>query len=401
MRICKGYLLGIGMLCLLPFVQVRGEGSRTWDKIWSLPAIGVPIIVHSPETNWGFGAGVQGYFKLPDAERTSIVYGDGCYTLNKQYYISVGGTIYFGGSTPWFMLFRGGYRNYPDTYYGIGNTITEERLHGTPYTSQRGTAHIETQLYLPANWSIGPLFDFIHEKTGNWENEEMGKWENEKITNDQINDKIVNRPYSEADRLTVRRKEIVNTMWALGVVTQYDTRDTLYYPHKGIFFKASAAHYEPALGSTARMTHLQADLRQFIPLPKDIIFAWQFKTEWALSDEEETIPFQILPTLGGQDLVRGVRRNMFRDNVMMALQAEFRFPIWNFLRLHAFAGIGDVYNTDHWNWATPKIGYGLGLRIGINDAHINIRLDVARNNIYKNWNTWESYAFYLTATEAF
>ncbi len=373
-RTVKRYLLGASLLCLVPFVQVRGEGSRTWDKLWSLPAIGVPIIVHSPETNWGFGAGVQGYFKLPDSEHTSIVYGDGCYTLNKQYYISAGGTLYFGGDTPWFLRFKGSFRDYPDTYYGVGNTVTEERLHGVPYTSQRGAAHIEAQLYLPANWSIGPLFDFTHEKIKKWENEKMGECGNEKI---------------------------VNIMWSLGVVTQYDTRDTLYYPHNGLFFKASAAHYEPALGSTARMTHLQADLRQFISLPKNIIFAWQFKTEWALSDNVESIPFQMLPTLGGQDLVRGVRQNMFRDNVMMALQAEFRFPLWNFLRLHAFAGIGDVYNTDHWRWATPKIGYGLGLRIGINDAHINIRLDVARNNIYKNWNTWDSYAFYITATEAF
>jgi hypothetical protein len=92
---------------------------------------------------------------------------------------------------------------------------------------------------------------------------------------------------------------------------------------------------------------------------------------------------------------------MFTDNAMMALQAEFRFPIWRFIRIHAFAVIRDVYNTEHWNWATPKIGYGLGLRVGINKAKINIRFDIARNNIYKEWNTLNSYSFYLTATEAF
>ena len=372
LRTLRRYILGLGILCLVPFVQVRGEGSRTWGKIWSLPVIGVPIIVHSPETDWGFGAGVQGYFKLPDSERTSIVYGDGCYTLNKQYYFSAGGTLYFGGNTPWFMRFRGAYRNYPDVYYGLGNEITEARKHGEAYLSQRGNASIQAQIFLPANWSVGPAFNFFYEK---------------------INSEAINHINSEAINPTV--------MWALGAVTQYDTRDTLYYPHKGIFFKASVLHYESALGSSARMTYLQADLRQFITLPKDIIIAWQFATDWALSDNVAAIPFQCLPTLGGQDLVRGVRRNMFRDNVMMALQAEFRFPIWRFIRFHVFAGIGDVYNTDHWHWATPKVGYGLGLRVGINDAKINVRFDIARNNIYKEWNTWESYSFYITATEAF
>lgn len=348
--------------------MVRGEETTdslsTWDKVLNWPVIGVPVVTHSPETNWGFGAGIQGYFKMPEADKTSIVYGDGCYTLNKQYYISVGGTFYFGGKTPWFLSFRGGYRNYPDVFYGLGNTITEDRKKGKSFDSQRGTAHVEAQLYLPAHWSIGPLFSFIHERST-----------------------LSEYPYT--------------LMWGLGVVTQYDTRDVLYYPSDGLFFKASVTHFDKALGSTARVTYLKADLRHFVPLPYTIVFAWQFTTEWALSDDISSIPFRCLPTLGGQDLVRGVRRNMFTDNAMMALQAEFRFPIWRFIRIHAFAGIGDVYNTDHWNWATPKIGYGLGLRVGINKAKVNVRFDVARNNIYKEWNTLDSWSFYLTATEAF
>ena len=370
------------VLCMSLFAHAETSESPTrqfWNKVFNLPAIVVPIVVHSPETKWGFGLGMQSYFSMPFSQTTSIIYFNACYTLNKQYYVDVGGSFYFGGNTPWFMRWNGGYRNYPDTYFGIGNVYTEEKLHGLPYNSQRGTVDIETQVYLPVHWSIGPTFDFTHEK----------------ITTSETNSK---QSGSTSD-ISKDGKPII--MWSLGVVTQYDTRDTIYYPHNGLFFKASIAHYEPALGSTARVTHLQADLRQFLSLPKDIIFAWQFKTEWALSDNVASIPFTCLPTLGGQDLVRGVRRNMFRDNVMMALQAEFRFPIYKWIRLHAFAGIGDVYNTDDWNWATPKIGYGLGLRVCINQARINLRFDIARNNLYREWNTWESYSFYLTATEAF
>ena len=178
------------MLLIGLTVHVHGEGSRTWDKLWSLPAIGVPIIVHSPETDWGFGAGVQGYFKMPDSERTSIVYGDGCYTLNKQYYFSAGGTFYFGGNTPWFLRFRGGYRNYPDTYYGLGNEYGYDQQHPLPYTSQRRHAYIEAQFELPANWSLGPLFNFRHEKY-----------------------LLSTIDYQQS------------TIWGLGAVTQYDTRN--------------------------------------------------------------------------------------------------------------------------------------------------------------------------------
>jgi hypothetical protein len=41
------------------------------------------------------------------------------------------------------------------------------------------------------------------------------------------------------------------------------------------------------------------------------------------------------------------------------------------------------------------------LRLTINRAKINIRADVARNNIYPSWKDIRGYGFYLTATEAF
>ena len=58
-------------------------------------------------------------------------------------------------------------------------------------------------------------------------------------------------------------------------------------------------------------------------------------------------------------------------------------------------------NYTHWQWGRPKVGCGLGLRLTINHAKINIRADIARNNIYPNWGDIRGYGFYLTATEAF
>ena len=234
---------------------------------------------------------------------------------------------------------------------------------GTAYNSRRGYLYLQPLIALPRHWSVGPLFDYRQEHTD--------------IAPDML-------------------------MWGLGGALQYDTRDITYYPHSGIFFKFTATHYDHLIGSTARLTYLQADLRQFVPIYKELLFAWQFRTDWALATNgAAAVPFQMLPTLGGQDLLRGIPRNMFRDNAMIALQGELRIPVWRFIHATAFAGIGDVYNTARWQWAMPKVGYGLGLRTGINRAKVNIRFDLARNNIYKEWNTWRSYSFYLTATEAF
>ncbi|MGM9838367.1 MAG: BamA/TamA family outer membrane protein [Paludibacteraceae bacterium] len=340
--------------------------AASLDSLMNLPAMGVPIVNYSPETGWEFGAAAQGYFRLPDQSRTSIVQLDGAYSLKRQWYVNAQGSLYMGRKTPWMLLFRGGYRHYPDVYYARGNGGNNRPKQGVAYNSQRGYVHLQPLILLPRQWYIGPVFDFLYERTD----------------------------------LSIAVPDAL--MWGIGAVLQYDSRDVLFYPHRGLFFKLTATHYDTALGSTARLTRIQTDLRQFVPIYRDLVFAWQLRTEWSLAaNGGEAVPFQLLPTFGGQDLLRGVARNMYRDNAMLALQAELRIPIWNLLRACVFAGVGDVYNTQHWQWATPKVGYGLGLRIGINRAKVNIRFDVARNNIYKEWNTWQSYSFYLTATEAF
>jgi hemolysin activation/secretion protein len=111
--------------------------------------------------------------------------------------------------------------------------------------------------------------------------------------------------------------------------------------------------------------------------------------------------YPMLPRLGGQDGLRGVNSDMFRDDIMMALQAELRIPIWSVFRAAVFAGIGDVYDYHNWHWEVPKVGYGVGLRAAINKAKVNIRFDVARSNVDPRWNDIKAYSFYLTATEAF
>ena len=137
---------------------------------------------------------------------------------------------------------------------------------------------------------------------------------------------------------------------------------------------------------------IQLDLRHYIPLYKELILAWNFRSEIAVGNN---VPFQLLPTIGGQDLVRGIRQNKFKNNTLFALQAELRIPIWRFLKAAVFGSIGDVYNYNNWHWATPKIGYGAGLRACIHQAKTNIRFDVARQNYSNDW------SFYFTVKEAF
>ena len=358
------------------------------DSIMNLPAMGIPVVNYSPESTWEFGAAAQGYFRLPNQERTSIVQLDGTYSLRHQWYINAQGTLYFGArsaSPAWQLQFRAGYSDRPATYYGVyddphfaneGNTGIGMLRKGTPYQMQRAYLNLQAPIRIDRDWSVGPMLDIL-------------------VAQYNIEGK-----YKTPSPLVQA---------AVGAVGVYDTRDNVFYPTQGIFFKLSAAaawtnKVDIPEGQQATINGLlSADLRQFIALPHNLVLAWQLKTQMMLSPLfiSHITMYPMLPRLGGQDGLRGVNSDMFRDDIMMALQAELRIPIWSIFRAAVFAGIGDVYDYHNWHWEVPKVGYGIGLRAAINKAKVNIRFDVARSNVDPRWNNINAYSFYLTATEAF
>ena len=187
------------------------------DSLLNLPAMGIPVVNYSPESTWEFGAAAQGYFRLPNQERTSIVQLDGTYSLNHQWYINGQGTLYFGHKLPWQLTFKAGYSNRPATYYGTyhdsyfanqGNTNIGMLRQGIPYQLQRGYLNIQAPIYVGEHIAVGPMADIL-------------------IAQFSIQD-----TYSTVHPLV---------QVALGAIAQYDSRDNVFYPTKGIFAKLSAA----------------------------------------------------------------------------------------------------------------------------------------------------------------
>lgn len=355
---------------LLVWMNLTGLSAAKLDSMPNWPAMGVPVINYTPETSWEFGAAAQVYFKLQHNPHTSIVQVGGAYSLKHQWYANVQGTLYLGSDIPWLIQFRGGYRYYPDTYYGIGNQPDQPDTYarkGLSYHSQRAYGYVQPLVSVGKSWYVGGHMECL--------------WEHTRLQNAD-------------DTVTI-------LMPAVGFTAFLDTRDVIYYPNKGMFLKFAATHYNHVWGATATVTRLYVDWRHFVPLGKGFIWCYQICASMSLSGDAASIPFQMLPTLGGQDLIRGIPYGMFRDNTMLAMQTELRMPVWRWIRACAFIGMGDVNDYTNWQWGRPKVGYGLGLRLTINRAKINIRADVARNNIYPNWGDIRGYGFYLTATEAF
>ncbi len=345
--------------------------NRFVDKLTNLRFLIVPVPSFAPETNWSFGLGGSYYYHCKGRPRMSDLSFEGAYTLNQQWYVSLTNTTYFGGNNQWFMYSKAGYRNYPDYYYQP-NTSTQYDVTRWGYTSNNVYLQLQPQRHITSDWIVGANTHLFYDKA------------------------IFNEHTSETLQI------------GLGAIVSYDSRDNLFYPAKGLFLKLIGSYYAECLPKTygeAGYGNISLDFRHFVTLYKELIFAYQLKGEAAIGNN---IPFQMQPTIGGGDWIRGIRSGQYRNDAAVGLQAELRFPIYSILRGTAFWGIGDAYDMHNWQWTTPKMGYGLGLRLQFNKNKINVRFDVAHDYIKEKYtadskyNYWrDGFSFYLTVKEAF
>ena len=88
-------------------------------------------------------------------------------------------------------------------------------------------------------------------------------------------------------------------------------------------------------------------------------------------------PFDLLPQLGGEYLVRGYYGGRFRDRSLVALQVEYRAHIWRRLGAIGFLSAGRVASTlSDLNLSGLKPAAGFGLRFLLApDEGLNLRAD--------------------------
>jgi hypothetical protein len=118
-----------------------------------------------------------------------------------------------------------------------------------------------------------------------------------------------------------------------------------------------------------------ADMRIYHAFSHSVVVAGQWQTTFTTGDT----PFQKLPRLGGDKLMRGIYDGRFRDNIASAMQAELRFvPVWWRFGITAFAALGTVSNSVT-TFTTNNLQYavGGGFRFVFNEKErLHIRADL-------------------------
>jgi hypothetical protein len=162
-----------------------------------------------------------------------------------------------------------------------------------------------------------------------------------------------------------------------GLRLTYEGRDSQVAATSGLYLDASATLFGRAFGAGSSYALFSLDARAYAtPLEgSGTVFAAQFYAAAAAGEA----PFQELPRLGGDRLLRGWFEGKYRGPGLVALQAEARIPVWSFLNVALYAGIGQVAErSGAMDFATPLAAAGIGARIVLDkESGAALRLDLA------------------------
>ena len=159
-----------------------------------------------------------------------------------------------------------------------------------------------------------------------------------------------------------------------------DWRTSPGYSRRGGFYGVTVHDFaEPDDAYSFRQVDYEAI--QHIPLLRDTwVLSLHGRVETTYTDENEQVPFFMLPALGGGSSLRGFSSWRFRDRHSLLLQAEWRVPANRFLDVALFYDAGKVTaRRGDLNLDGLKDDYGLGFRFH-GPAATLLRIELAKGN---------------------
>jgi len=323
----------------------------------------LPILFYTPETGIAGGAAVMYLYRERSSTRASSITGDVIYTQKKQIIVEVGGDQYFGQGD-YRLLSNLSFQKYPSKFFGIGNHTSSQDEE--QYTPQSFVLRAVLYRNFYARFNIGPIIRF--ESASMKETIPTGLLATGTISGSKG-----------------------GISAGLGLAANWDSRDNTFSAHSGSFYQVTGLFYRSAFGSDYTYTDIQIDARNFFEIGRTHVLAVQAGGQII----EGLPPLQSLAKFGGMSLLRGYFDGRYRDKNGIALQVEYRLPVWWRFGMVGFAGIAQVADQiNHFGFNRFWFAGGVGLRFFWNpQERISLRLDYGIGN--------NSAGMYVTVTEAF
>lgn len=323
----------------------------------------VPTIVTEPALG-GFGAAVAPVFlkKRPpviEADGTKrlvnpdITGGLGMYTANKSW---MAGAFRSATLVKSKILYRG-FAAYGDmnlSFYAnnLPNQSDQEfklNFKSTIFYTQW------LKQFKNAKWSAGPQYLFLNSK--------------------------INLPDFNLPPPFVDPKDIRSTISQLGGALQFDGRDNIFTPDRGIRVQTDFFWSDKALGSDYQAWRINLSAIGYYPLAKTLIGGLRIEGEQALGSP----PFYLQPGIN----MRGIPAARYMGKTSIVSELELRWDLYRRWSLMGYGGLASAFNDWDQAFAKPVVySYGTGFRYLIaRKFKLRMGVDVAKGP--------EEWAYYI------
>ncbi|GAA4454190.1 hypothetical protein GCM10023189_20350 [Nibrella saemangeumensis] len=335
----------------------------------NLRFVPLPVLQSSPETGLKGGLALDYFFNTAGSERLvqrrmargmsdsllattrdSYAYMQALYSVRRQLTLEGVWQIYSPGET-YIQRGRGGYQDYSEYYWGIGNQTVSERsyndiLYERWYLQHRMWRRVAGRFFAGLGYQYS---------------------ETQRLRTAE--------PPALSEDIPGSRRSIVS---GLGPTLLADYRNNPFSPTQGWYAEWALQTHFCDLGSQYQYTEQTVDLRRYVPLPRNQLVAFQVIGHFTAG----TVPLRELPRLGGPNMMRGFVLGRYRDRQLWSAQTEYRRTLNRFLVGAVFVAAGGVADQmRNFTLETTRYSGGAGLRVLMNrKKNLYARFDLAVNS---------------------
>ena len=258
----------------------------------------------------------------------------------------------YGAAERYVMRGRGGYIDYSEDYWGVGNqTLNEPDYSILSY--QRW--YVQHRFWRRIKGSFFTGLAYYYSDT-----QDLQLTKKNQLLDESL-------PGSQGSVVS-----------GLGPTVLADYRNNPFTPTRGWYAEWAFQLYSHKLGSQFDYTEQSVDVRRYLPLSVRSLIGLQLIGQFTTG----TVPLRELPRLGGPNMLRGFVQGRYRDRQLWAAQVEYRHTLNRFLVAAAFAALGGVaeHVTD-FSPANTRYAGGVGMRVLLNrKKQVYLRTDFAVNS---------------------
>lgn len=334
----------------------------------------IPVFGYAQETGFEFGLGSIYSFYIDKADtnnRSSNFFGAASYSTKKTYNFKLRGDAWTKHNKL-HLIGEIRFKNMPFNFYGVGNN--------TLHTDEDKLVQRLVKLSFDVEKKVAP---------NTYTGVSLG-FENYKFT-----DQTTGGIYSTSNHLYDKDG---GSVLFIGLSQSYDTRNSNNYPTKGFFGRVSY-QYAPNIfgGENFNGSQIKLDLRNFWSIAPKVVLGVQ---GIYYTIQSKATSFYLLPQLGNDEIMRGYYGGRYRDENLIAAQAELRYRFMERLGLVVFGGSGKVFANGESVLKSLKPNYGLGGRYFFDPAKgLSVRLDYGVGE--KRPNEKRQSGLYISFAEAF